>query len=255
MYITLIHEAKQFENCTVNKYIHVVKKKSSKNIKNRPLLSSEKKRLDEHFNAMCERIKSFSSAKKEFCGRHIRFQSSSESSESESSDDDQDESAARSPAGNIISDTPSTCPYPSASEEMMRLGLKAEDDVGRLTASGSDRYSKDIRQSKGKRKHDDVQSSMALPKKAPKRDVVTHRNKKGSELSQTWNEESDGSNDPSHGDDSIKSFVNTWKEACRTNNVDEVSFMQLLLNEHRILIIHLFEMILSPNNWSTFINY
>ncbi|KAH0635064.1 hypothetical protein KY289_038096 [Solanum tuberosum] len=224
MYVTLIHEAKQFEMSTVNKYINVVKKKSSKNTKNRPLLSSEKKQLDEHFNAMCERIKSFSSAKKEFCGTHIRFQSSSES---ESSDDDQYGSAACSPAGNIISDIPTTCPYPSASEEMMRLGLKAEDDFGLLTASGSDRYSKDIRQSKSKRKHDDVHSSMALPKKALKRDAITHSNKKGSKLSQTWKDESDGSNDFSNGDDSIKSFVNTWKEACRTNNVDEV-FQRML---------------------------
>ncbi|MCD7453280.1 hypothetical protein HAX54_020359 [Datura stramonium] len=200
----------------------MVKKKSSKNIRNRPLLYAEKQQLDEHFNAMCERIKSFSSAKKEFCGKHIRFLSSSEY---ESSDDDQDGSASRSPAGNIkSSDIPTTCPYPSASEEMMRLGLKAEDDVGLLTASGSGRYNKDIRQSKSKRKHDDVQSSMSLPKKAPKRDVVTHRNKKGSKLS---DEESDGSNDFSHGDDSIRSFVNTWKEACRTNNIDEV-FQRML---------------------------
>ncbi|KAM3327141.1 protein NO VEIN isoform X1 [Capsicum chacoense] len=224
MYITFIQEARQFETSTVNKYIRMVKKKSSKNIRNRPLLSAEKKQLDEHFNAMRERVKSFSSAK-DFCGKHTRFSSSSEY---ESSDDDQDESAAQSPAGNIkSSDMPTTCPYPSASEEMIRLGLKAEDGAGLLTASGGDRYSKDIRHPKSKRKHDDVQSSIALPKKAPKRDVVTHLKTKGSELPLTWNEESDGSNDFSHSDDLIKSFVNTWKEACRTNNVDEV-FQRML---------------------------
>ncbi|KAJ8547079.1 hypothetical protein K7X08_010665 [Anisodus acutangulus] len=231
MYITFIQEARQFETSTVKKYIRTVKKQSSKNIRNRPLLSAEKKQLDEHFNAMCERVKLFSSAEKEFCGKHTRFLSSSEY---ESSDDDQDESAAQSPAGNIKSlDRPTTCPYPSASEEMMRLGLKGEDDVGLPTANGTDRCSKDIRQSKSKRKHDDVQSSMALPKKAPKRDVVTHRNKKGSKISQTWNEESDGSNVSSHGDDSIKSFVNTWKEACRSNSVDEVFQRMLQFYEAR----------------------
>ncbi|CAN4120815.1 unnamed protein product [Withania somnifera] len=226
MYIAFIQEAKQFETSTITKYIRMVKKKSSKNIRSRPLLSAEKKQLDEHFNAMRERIKSFSSVEKEFCGKHTRFLSSSENESS--SDDQEDETAVRSPAGNIkSSDKPTTCPYPSATEEMMRLGLKAEDDFGLLTTSGSDRYSKDIRKSKIKRKHDDAQSSMALPKKVPKRDVVTHRNKKGSKLSQTWNGESDGSNDFSHGDDLIKSFVYTWKEACRTTNVDEV-FQRML---------------------------
>ncbi|CAN4090882.1 unnamed protein product [Withania somnifera] len=215
MYITVIQEARQFETSTVNKYIRIVKKKSSKNIRSRPLLSAEKKQLDEHFYAMSERIKSFSSAK-EFCGKHVRFLSSSES-----------ESKHRI----RWSDIPTTCPYPSASEEMKRLGLKTEDDSGLLTTSGSDRYSKDIRQFKSKRKHDDVQSSMALPKKVPKRDVVTHRTKKGSKLSQTCNKESDGSNDSSHGDGSIKSFVNTWKEACRTTNVDEV-FQRMLQFYH-----------------------
>ncbi|XP_059306508.1 protein NO VEIN [Lycium ferocissimum] len=231
MYITFIQEARQFETSTVKKYIRRVKKQSSKNIGKRPLLSAEKKQLDEHFNAMCERVKLFSSVEKEFCGKHTKFLSSSEY---ESTDDDQDENAAQSPAGNIKSfDRPTTCPYPSASEEMMRLGLKAEDGVGLPTTNGSDRYSKDIRQSKSKRKHDDVQSSMALPKKAPKRDMVTRRNKKGSKLSQAWNEESDGSNVSSHGDDSIKSFINTWKEACRTNSVDEVFQRMLQFYEAR----------------------
>lgn len=189
--------------------------------------------MDEHFNAMSERIKSFTSAEEIFCGKHTRFISISEY---ESSDDDQDESAARSPAGNTKSlDRPTTCPNLSASEEMMRLGLKAEVDLGLPTASGSAGYSKDIRQSKSKRKHDDAQSSMALPKKAPKIDVdraelFTRRNKKGLKLSQRWNEESDGTNDFSNGDDSIKIFVNTWREACRTNGVDEVHLCSCFLS-------------------------
>ncbi|XP_019264189.1 PREDICTED: uncharacterized protein LOC109241829 [Nicotiana attenuata] len=234
MHITFIQQARQFQTTTVNKYLSTVKKESSKNIRKRPLLSAEKKQLDEHFRAMRERVKSFSSTEDEFCGKHIRFISSSEN---ESSDDDQDESAAHSqckfPGGNTkSSDRPTTCPYPSASEEMMRLGLKAEVEVSPHTASGSDRYSKDTGQSKSKRKLDDVQSSMALPKKAPKRDVVqaellTRRNKKASKLSQMWNQDSNGSNDFSHGDDSIKMFINTWKEACRTNSVDEV-FQRML---------------------------
>ncbi|PHT39358.1 hypothetical protein CQW23_22931 [Capsicum baccatum] len=41
-----------------------------------------------------------------------------------------------------------------------------------------------------------------------------------------WNQGADVSNDISHGDDSIKMFVNTWKEACRTNSVDEITSIE-----------------------------
>ncbi|KAF3666114.1 hypothetical protein FXO38_09220 [Capsicum annuum] len=75
------------------------------------------------------------------------------------------------PVGNIkSSDRLATCPYPSASEEMTRLGLKDEVEVSPHTASGSDKTSKDIGQFNRKRKYDE--NSLALPKKVPKRDVV-----------------------------------------------------------------------------------
>ncbi|MCE0480624.1 hypothetical protein HAX54_037643 [Datura stramonium] len=234
MHITFIKQARQFETSPMNKYLRTVKKESSKKSRNHPLLSVQKQQLDEHFGTMCERIKSFSSAEEELRGKHIRFISGSEY---ENSDDDQYESAAHSqnkfPVGNIKSlDRPTACPYPSASEEMMRLGLKAEVEVSPHTTSGSDKNSKDIGQSNRKRKHDGVQSSLDLPKKVPKRDVVqvklfTRRNKKETKFDKMWNQGSDVSNDFSHGDDSIKMFVNTWKEECRTNSVDEV-FQRML---------------------------
>ncbi|KAJ8530755.1 hypothetical protein K7X08_023636 [Anisodus acutangulus] len=198
MHITFIKQARQFETSPVNKYLRTMKKESSKR------------------------------------GKHIRFISDSDY---ENSDDDRDESAAHSqskfPVGNIkSSDGPTTCPYPSASEEMTRLGLKAEVEVSPHTASGSDKNSKSIWQSNRIRKHDDVQSSLALPRKVPKRDVVqtklfTRRNKKETKFDKMWYQGSDVSNDFSRGDDSIKMFVNTWKEACRTNSVDEV-FQRML---------------------------
>ncbi|KAM3327143.1 hypothetical protein P3S67_002269 [Capsicum chacoense] len=118
------------------------------------------------------------------------------------------------PVGNIkSSDRPATCPCPSASEEMTRLGLKDEVEVSPHTASGSDKTSKDIAQFNRKRKYDE--NSLALPKKVPKQDVVqanlTRKNKKEKKSNKMWNQGADVSNDFSHGDDSIKMFVNTWK--------------------------------------------
>ncbi|XP_060181122.1 protein NO VEIN-like isoform X2 [Lycium barbarum] len=180
LHITVIKQARPFETSSINKYLRTVKKESSKR------------------------------------GKHVRFISGSDY---ENSDDDQDESAAHSQSklavGNIeSSDGPTTCPYPSASEEMTRLGLKTEVEVSPHTASGSDKNSEGIGPSNRKGKHDDVQSSLALPRKVSKREkLLARRNKKETKFDKMWNQGSD---------DSIKVFVNTWKEACRTNTVDEV---------------------------------
>ncbi|XP_006360950.1 uncharacterized protein [Solanum tuberosum] len=199
-------------------------------------LKAEVEELDENFTSISERITSFSSANGEFCGKHIRFISSD--SEDANSDGDQDET------GNIKnSEQPSICPYLNASEEMMPLGLETEVKVSLHTTSGSDIYSKDIsqsdstfrslldkterylRQSKRKRKFDDIQSLMASHTEVVKRKVVQTKpftRRKGTKISPLGNQDSNGSSDSSQGNDSIKMFVNTWKEACRTNDVDEV---------------------------------
>ncbi|WMV48293.1 hypothetical protein MTR67_041678 [Solanum verrucosum] len=234
MHIAFIKKARQFETSPVNKYLRTVKKESSKKIRNHALLPVKEQQFDEHISTMCKCIKTFSSAEEELCGKHIRFISGSEY---ENSDDDQDESASHSqskfPVGNIkSSDRPTAYPYPSASEEMMRLGLKTEVEISPHTASGSDKNSEDIGEFNRKKKYDGVQSSLALPEKIPKRDMVqsklfTSRKKKEKKVDKMWNQGSDVSNDFSLDDDSIKMFVNTWKEACRINRVDEV-FQRML---------------------------
>ncbi|XP_006360949.1 uncharacterized protein [Solanum tuberosum] len=234
MHIAFIKKARQFETSPVNKYLRTVKKESSKKIRNHALLPVKEQQFDEHISTMCKCIKTFSSAEEELCGKHIRFISGSEY---ENSDDDQDESASHSqskfPVGNIkSSDRPTAYPYPSASEEMMRLGLKTEVEISPHTASGSDKNSEDIGEFNRKKKYDGVQSSLALPEKIPKRYMVqsklfTSRKKKEKKVDKMWNQGSDVSNDFSLDDDSIKMFVNTWKEACRINRVDEV-FQRML---------------------------
>ncbi|XP_047264039.1 uncharacterized protein LOC107865622 [Capsicum annuum] len=345
MHITFIQQARQFETSAMNKYMHTEKKESSKIIRKHPILSAQKKQLDknfisassnsedassdddqdeteniksseephicmpfglkaeveeldQNFISISERITSFSSANGKFCGKHIRFISSD--SEDASSDGDQDKT------GNIkSSERPSTCPYPSASEEMARLGLETEVNSSLHTASGSDGYRNDIRQtgniksserpsicpyppaseekmqlgleteisgslrtasgsdgcrkdiglseidsnflvlagkikrnikpSKRKRKFDDVQSPV-VSNKVVKRKVVRTKpftRRMGTKISPLRNQASNGSCNFSQGDDSIKMFVNTWKEACRTNNVYEFRFLKGCLSSIR----------------------
>lgn len=191
-------------------------------------LKAEVEELDENFISMSERITSFSSANGEFCGKHTRFISSD--SEDPNSDGNQDET------GNIKkSERPSICPYPSTSEEVMLLGLEYSKDIRQSESTFLtllDKIKREIKQSKRKRKLDDIQSPMASNKEIVKRKVVQTKpftRRKGTKNSHLGNQDSNGSSDFPQGNDSIKMFVNTWKEACRTNDVDEVSIMQFLL--------------------------
>ncbi|XP_055813898.1 protein NO VEIN-like isoform X2 [Solanum dulcamara] len=275
MHITFIQQARQFETSVKNKYMHTEEKESSKIIRKRPILSAQKKQLDknfisissdsedtssdndqdeteniksseeprvcpypsasvemmplglkaeveldENFISISERTTSFSSANGEFCGKHTRFISSD--SEDPNSDVNQDET------GNIKnSERPSICPYPSTSEEMMLLGLEYSKDIRQSESTFLtllDKIKREIEQSKRKRKLDYIQSPMAS-NKVVKRKVVQTKpftSRKGTKNSQLGNQDSNDSSDFPQGNDSIKMFVNTWKEACRTNDIDEV---------------------------------
>lgn len=129
MHIFTIREAKRLEDKPLKKFLQSTKKNASKNIRKRPLLSSEKKLLDERFNAISERIKLFS-VHEDFGGKHTWFLSSS--SEDEGIDGDKGKDAKTGLANRNLkhslekSDRVSNCPYPSVTEEMQRLGLKPE---------------------------------------------------------------------------------------------------------------------------------
>ncbi|XP_059632151.1 protein NO VEIN isoform X2 [Cornus florida] len=227
MHITIIRKARRLESSPIKKYIKGLKKKSDKKSGKRPLLTSQKKQLDDRFSALSQRIKSFSSVHEDFCGKHVRFFSSS--SEDDDSDDhvdedDKDEKDKLSDCKISLentnsSDRLSSCPYPSASEEMTRLGLKLEMDENQ-PASGSPRHNKSNGQSKNKRKSENLSCSVSAPHKVPKRDKVEpHRLLNESQSDELSRHEE---NDIFLFENSMRVFITTWKEACQEQSVAEV---------------------------------
>ncbi|RAL54444.1 hypothetical protein DM860_001572 [Cuscuta australis] len=215
MHITLIRQAKELEVTNVTKYLKPLRRRSTKKFRKHPLLSSQKKQMDEHFRAISERVKAFSSVNEIDIdsGKHTLFLSSC--SEDSANDDDESEDEQ---GGNGVhhenvnsSDRASTCPYPSVTEEITRLG-----------------FSNGVKQSKRKRKHSNIQSSVSCAKKEFKSERAQTPGTSGKKINRVGKQSTTDSADCSFGSDSMKMFITTWKETCQTNNVDEV-FNKMLL--------------------------
>ncbi|KAK6928656.1 Protein NO VEIN, C-terminal [Dillenia turbinata] len=224
LHISLIREAKRSENATFQKYFSESKLKSENRMRKRPLLSSEKKQLGERFRAISERIKSFPSVNVDFCGKHIRFVSSSEDDESDDNECEDKDDIATSSLVLPTSDRVSSCPYPSATEERTRLGLKAETVSS--PPSGRSCQKENNGPPKKKRKYED-QGSANLPSPDPaKQDGVEYLARK---------RENDGNDycsvnglDLSLTTDSVMTFIAQWKETCLEGNINKV-FERMLL--------------------------
>ncbi|KAG8375990.1 hypothetical protein BUALT_Bualt09G0016500 [Buddleja alternifolia] len=218
IYINHIKQARQSEDTVVEKCYEKMKLKSDKRGKKRPLFSAQKKQMDDHFTTLSQRMKTFSSANPQFCGKHIRFMSSSSEDDDNNVneyDDNQDEKNTENDCSllrpNVRSDRVNSCPYPSATEEMTRLGLKGEVDCSPCIPSGG----VDTELSQRKRRCENMNATTSLPRKLSKRDKFdTDLKHKGSG--------NRGISDHLLSDESIRMFVTTWKEACRENNADEV---------------------------------
>ena len=190
--------------------------------------SSEKEQLEERFSAVSERIKSFSRENYGFCGKHIRFVSSS--SEDEKSDDGMNEdemtnnnvgSHLRSSAKAISSsDRVSSCPYPSATEEMSRLGLKGEMGSQFSPDCDSTRPKESSRSFLKKRKLEDVSWNVSVPSK------LLGSNEKHvhpiDNFDKTEEFVAPSEDDISLSSNSLSAFITTWKEACKDHTVAEV---------------------------------
>ncbi|CAA0818650.1 Histidine kinase-- DNA gyrase B-- and HSP90-like ATPase family protein [Striga hermonthica] len=231
-YVDHIERARQSEDRVLEKCYEKMKTESAKKSK-RPLFSSQKKELDDHFTAIAQRMESFSSVNTQFCGKHIRFTSSSD----DNSSDDDDESEANENVDNwnqkntesncslslpnVRSDRGSGCPYPSASEEMTRLGLKNEVESSPYTPVGGIRSNADNEHPRRKRRCENTCSSASLAAKKCKGEKNNEDPKnEGSGLRGT------GGHSPSI--ESLKMFFTTWKEACRVNTADEVVLERML---------------------------
>ena len=211
----------------LGKHKEVVQPEKKKRNK-RPLFSSLKKELDERFDSISQRVESFSSVEKRFRGKHIKFMSSSsedEPSDDSSYEDDSDDVEDRiSPQAANTADRASGCPYPSATEEMTRLGLKSDTKVHPSSASGSQKHPKTSGAVKRKRNPEESgTNSLPIPSKLRKinnegLDILSakdaNRTKEDSsivkdDLTSTKRDEFFLTND------SLRLFVAIWKERCQ----------------------------------------
>jgi len=226
MHISAIREARNSEQSTLKKCLKTLDLKID-NFGKRPLSSSQKKQLDERFNAITQRVECFSPVKKSFCGKHIRFMSSS-------SEDEDSDSSAHEQSNNIMgsqsnpspqftrrSDRVSSCPYPSATEEKARLGVRSDMEGHSLVNSS---LKNEFCEQPKKRKFENVTSKRSASFKLQKRNkfgrVVTpiHNGNKTVKTKVPINMEGD----LSITNDSLQLFVTTWKEACLQRTVDKV---------------------------------
>ncbi|KAL8162904.1 hypothetical protein V2J09_014393 [Rumex salicifolius] len=194
-HIKFVREALRQDNA-VKKAFFDKEKDSGKKAKKRPLFSLEKKLIDERYDAISQRVASFSSAHKDFLGKHIRFNSSSSGEDDDhddyGSDNDEDGSQRENDCNKQQESLPSSqdtrnhivssCPYPSAAEEMTRLGLRRESNSSSPATHMSKENDEPV---KKKRK---VVKPICRGKQKRK----------------------------------ISEFITTWKEACRQHTASEV---------------------------------
>ncbi|XP_031403779.1 protein NO VEIN isoform X1 [Punica granatum] len=262
MHIFAIREAKRLEDNPLKKFLQSMKQKANKKIQKRPLLSSEKKLLDERFSVISERIKLFSSAHEDFSGKHTRFLSSS--SEDEDSDEDRGKDIKTEVKVNSNmkhsekNDRVSSCPYPSVTEEMERLGLKSEVGTpssvsGLKTKSEAKHNLSSLLKPRGrgkKKKSANANCSMSAPTTIPQkgkkrkaenaiRGSCTPKKKPKKEdkpavySGMLVRDEDTVSEDELILDaSSMRMFIGTWKETCR--DLDVAKALMRMLQSYNI---------------------
>lgn len=188
----------------------------------------KKQQLDERFSAISQRVESSSSVPKDYCGKHVRF--SSKSSGDEDSDDNAHETEKNgndSSSGlkvplqiNKSYDGSSSCPYPSATEEVARLGLNGEVSV-HASPIGSQKDSIGNGTSKRKRKSGhQMHTTFGSPTLGKKVKVEASLLEKDS-----FDNSDEGSGDEAEckiTNNSLRMFITTWKDGCRDATVPEV---------------------------------
>ncbi|TYI36077.1 hypothetical protein ES332_A03G117400v1 [Gossypium tomentosum] len=186
-------------------------------------------KLKKRYMNISQQVESFMSVHKDFCGKHIRFDSSSTEEEDASDSaheherNDNDEGSESELPSEVISssDRVSSCPYPSAAEELIRLGLK--DRMPKpFPATASSKRNDCTGPYKRKRKIDSPSPSISRPPKLSRRDglkQVTIPNENGN---QSKDLSSLDEADILLSDNLMKTFITTWKEACREHTMEEV---------------------------------
>ena len=144
LHISYIREAKKAEKATISKCFdenkHSAPQNRKRNSSQPPNMRLQKQVLEKRFGLLSKRIQTFSSRWDDFSGKHIRF----ESSDSDDVDDDvnyddddgNDDDSFENDKGFMCQNQSShdrdngkrvsSCPYPSTTEEMVRLGIRPE---------------------------------------------------------------------------------------------------------------------------------
>nr|AAO72367.1 unknow protein [Oryza sativa Japonica Group] len=184
-------------------------------VKNRKFHLS-KQALDERFSAITSRIKKLPGINK-----HIHFDSTDDETDGDSSSEGDAVDNSESKTGSAAIDNKdvdkrvSSCPYPSKTEEMERLGLKSETskkpplDSSKVKESSKKGYTREKRKSE---ENGSPTSSCKRPKKKQKVQMQKHELSPNCFLSIG----------------KLEKFITTWKEACREHPVQQV--LELLAN-------------------------
>ncbi|XP_026387919.1 uncharacterized protein LOC113283008 [Papaver somniferum] len=248
LHITSIQGSKRAEESTLMDYVQILEQKSNLQnskaeavIAKAPCIHSQKKELDKRFSTIAQRIKSFSPIQADLDGKHIRFLSSDSEAESDENDADdevgnKDEKSLTGNHGVSSQDRQSsgkratTCPYPSASEEMTRLGLKIELDEP-SPASGTSKCNTN-KKSMGKKRKGRYFNSGSTPPSSnfSKRSKLNLEGVDGNMFLQndakTELINNSGSEDVNSdlmlNEKMMDTFITTWKDACQMHSVAEV---------------------------------
>ncbi|XP_020529013.1 uncharacterized protein LOC18443902 isoform X1 [Amborella trichopoda] len=279
MHLKYIREAKSLEQAPLQILVETARltnvqtkeqpyniraKQGKEDVPHNTAIQSQMHSLDKRFNVMSKRMKSFFSGCKDSKPNHIRFISSSSDGEDvhDEEDDTGDDNSKRANGNSIQKKREekscgvplSTCPYPSAAEEMIRLGMETSTHVTGSSANGlSGNISK--KSSKRKRKVDKEASMLDSSQKCLK----TENNEKGfgdpkHAQYEALHVDSKETERDQHTVDtvshfyrssrgkfqveicsfelprkSLEAFVSFWKETCQEHSVTEV-FERMMLS-------------------------
>ncbi|EPS73278.1 hypothetical protein M569_01478, partial [Genlisea aurea] len=169
-----------------------------------------KKEIDVHFEEITQRVKTFSTFSSQFCGKHVRFSSPSSDEDNEKENNLNSENAESDCSiqlPNAATDCAGSCPYPSATEERMRLRKKNVDPN-----HGSSYVDKEIPQRKR------ISTLYTLPYDLSEKGLYERHPKRRKAC---------GMSSPSDSHESWQMFCSTWKDACKSNSAEEVFEMML----------------------------
>ncbi|CAO2823393.1 unnamed protein product, partial [Amaranthus hypochondriacus] len=215
MHIGFLNKARNAQSLVLSKCKEAMKDTcTNSKKKKRPLFSLQKKLFDDRYNVLSERVTSFTHVNKDFCGQHIRFDSSSSDEFQDMTDSSDGEIVGNdssisnqhhsSSSKRKIGDMSSSCPYPSVAEEMTRLGLKGESCENQSSNdSQRRRLQKRQRRSKTESLGKTVKDSFFL-------------------LSGTTDLKEGKNQNIADANESIRMFITHWKDACRAHLATEV---------------------------------